>query len=325
MTDLNYYVKKFRKLRSDRNANWPDATLNRSPYKPLLLLSVMDLFAQGRITLNLVELSSDLGELFDLYCLQVLPSDSRWNIAMPFFHLCSEGFWHLSPLPGKEATVASGRQLRSITLLNETVQGVCLDEELYALLCVEESRNVLRTVLIETYFASDTQEALVKQGIINSEAFEYSQFLLSRARQAAKEETVIEKEYQQPVRDQGFRRAVVTAYNHRCAFCGIRMITPRGHTAVAAAHIIPWSVSHNDDPRNGLALCHLCHWTFDEGLVGVTPKYVVVSSPQLMANQNIPGYLTTLDRREMIGPDERELWPDITSLKWHLDKVFLKH
>ncbi|MCB8986015.1 MAG: HNH endonuclease [Ardenticatenaceae bacterium] len=27
----------------------------------------------------------------------------------------------------------------------------------------------------------------------------------------------------------------------------------------AAAHIIPWSESHNDDPRNGLALCHLCH------------------------------------------------------------------
>ena len=72
------------------------------------------------------------------------------------------------------------------------------------------------------------------------------------------------------MRDQGFRRAVVTAYTHRCAFCGIRMRTIDGHTAVDAAHIIPWSLSHNDDPRNGLALCKLCHWSFDEGLLGVS-------------------------------------------------------
>ena len=45
------------------------------------------------------------------------------------------------------------------------------------------------------------------------------------------------------------------------------MRTIDGHTAVDAAHIIPWSISHNDDPRNGLALCKLCHWSFDEGLL----------------------------------------------------------
>ena len=27
----------------------------------------------------------------------------------------------------------------------------------------------------------------------------------------------------------------------------MRMLTPEGHTAVKAAHIIPWAVSHNDD------------------------------------------------------------------------------
>lgn len=325
MTEMDHYIEKFRKLRSDHAASWPETSRKRSPYKPLLLLAVIDLFAQGSITTNLIELSSDLSELFDLYCLKVMPPDSRWNIAMPFFHLSAEGFWHLMPLPGKENILSSGKRLQSISLLTQTVRGVHLEEKLFALLCVQESRDVLRAVLIETHFAPEAHQELIQQGVINSEAFQYSQFLLAKARQQAKENQTVQTDYQQPSRDQGFRRAVVTAYNHRCALCGIRMLTPDGHTVVVGAHIISWSVNHNDDPRNGMALCHLCHWTFDEGLIGVSPEYVVLTSPQLVTSRNVPGHLATLNGRGLLGPDEQLLWPDPASLKWHLSEVFLKH
>ena len=246
------------------------------------------------------------------------------NIAMPFFHLSRESFWHLVPLPGKEPIVASGRRLQSNSLLTDTVRGALLDDDLYTLMCTEEPRNVLRGVLIETYFVPEAQQKLVEQGMINAQAFEYSELLLERARQEVKESPGEEGEYQPPVRDQGFRRAVITAYNHRCALCGIRMLTPGGHTAVAAAHIVPWSISHNDNPRNGMALCYLCHWTFDAGLVGVSPDYVVMTSPQLTTNRNVPGHLATLNGRGMLGPGERFLWPDTSSLKWHLREIYLK-
>ena len=62
---LEKYAEKFSKLRSDRNANWPEASLGRSPYKPVLLLAVMDLFAQGELTTNLIQLRPDLGDIFD--------------------------------------------------------------------------------------------------------------------------------------------------------------------------------------------------------------------------------------------------------------------
>jgi len=126
------------------------------------------------------------------------------------------------------------------------------------------------------------------------------------------------------VRDQGFRRAVVLAYNHRCAICGLRIQTPEGHTVVEGAHIKPWSVSHNDDPRNGVALCRLCHWGFDEGLLGVSPKFVVVVSNQLAANDNLPGHLVMMRDREIFKPQETQLWPDLDMVKWHFDKVFRK-
>jgi len=54
-------------------------------------------------------------------------------------------------------------------------------------------------------------------------------------------------------------------------------------SAIDAAHIIPWSLSHDDAPRNGMALCRLCHWTFDKGLLTVSARYHVVASPQLSA------------------------------------------
>jgi putative restriction endonuclease len=254
-----------------------------------------------------------------------MPPDQRGNLALPFFHLRSDGFWYLEPRPGKEAFLAATRQIRSANQLRDTVLGARLDEALYTLLCVEESRDLLRTVLIETYFAPEVQPTLVEQGAVNLEAFRYSQKLLEQARTQRVKERLMDKDsYKPAVRDQGFRRAVVIAYNHRCALCGIRMLTPDGHTVVAAAHIIPWSISQDDDPQNGMALCRLCHWTFDEGLIGVSSRYVVITSSQLATGQNVPGHLLTLDGRGVIGPVEPTLWPDLDALSWHRQHVFYK-
>jgi putative restriction endonuclease len=320
------YIERFANLRTDASpARWAAATRHRAPHKPLLLLAIMDLFAQGTITFDLIELTPDLGELFTLYWARVMPPDQHGNLALPFFHLKSDGFWHLVPHPGKESILAAARQIRSVNQLRDTILGAQLDDDLYTLLCVEESRDLLRAVLIETYFAPEMQPALVEQGAINVEAFLYSQALLEHARtQKVRERAVDEARYRPTARDQGFRHAVITAYDHRCALCGIRMLTPDGHTAVDAAHIVPWSVSHNDDPRNGMALCRLCHWTFDEGLVGVSPQYVVITSTQLAAAHNVPGHLVTLDGRGILGPFEQYLWPDLDALSWHHRHVFRK-
>ena len=318
------YIERFAKLRTDVSpARWSASTRHRAPHKPLLLLAIMDLFAEGSITANLVELTPELGELFTLYWARVMPRDQRGNLALPFFHLRSDGFWHLVPQPGKEALLSATRQIRSVNQLRDTLLGARLDEELYTLLGAKRSRDLLHAVLIETYFAPEVQLGLLEQGAINIESFRYSQKLLEQARtKQVKEQLADEDNYRLAARDQGFRRAVVTTYNHRCALCGIRMLTPDGHTAVDAAHIVPWSISHSNDPRNGMALCRLCHWTFDEGLISVSSHHVVITSPQLATNQNVPGHLLTLEGRGIIGPLEQPLWPDLDALSWHHRHVF---
>jgi hypothetical protein len=58
---LEEYLQMFAKLRTDRGRDrYPEITYHRAPHKPFLLLSVMDLIAQGRITVNLIEPSFEL-------------------------------------------------------------------------------------------------------------------------------------------------------------------------------------------------------------------------------------------------------------------------
>lgn len=321
---IDKYIEKFQKLRTDKSkSRWSESTQYKAPHKPLLLLSVIDLYKHGEIKGNLIELTLDLSELFTLYWSQVTTEDHRGNIILPFFHLRSDKFWHLIPKLGKESFVESVSQIRSGSVLRETVVGAKLDTELHKLLCIEKNQNILQTTLIKSYFSTKDQNSLMVQGKVNIEAFKYGELLLEKAlERKIKDSSRSIGEYDKKVRDQGFRHVVKKAYNHRCAICGIRMLTADGHTVVVAAHIVPWKESHNDDPRNGIALCPLCHWTFDEGLVSISQQYKILLSPQISIRKNVPGHLITLTDRKILGPNNQALWPNLNSISWHQRKKF---
>ncbi|MGH9941518.1 MAG: HNH endonuclease [Pyrinomonadaceae bacterium] len=318
---LTKYAEAFEKLRSDTSrARWSAGTKHRAPHKPLLLLAVLDSISQGAIKDNLIELTPDLCETFTLYWARVMPPDKRGDISTPFFHLTSESFWQLVPRPGKEVIVAAASRFRSINELNEVAFGAKFDDELFSLLRVREWRDILRSILVEKYFAPEVRAGLLEQSAINDEAFRYSLELLKQEKE--KRGISIPDEIKPAARDQGFRRAIVTAYAHRCTTCGLRILTADGHTVVEAAHIIPFSVSFNDDPRNGLCLCRLCHWNFDEGMLSVSARYEVMTSPQLAAQHNLPSYVVTFAGRSIIHPIEELFLPDLAALEWHRQNVF---
>jgi len=323
MSLLENYIYQFSHLRTDTNRQrWTPATYFHAPHKPFLLLSILDLFAEGSLQTNLIEITPELGDLFSKYWYILLPPDRRGNMALPFFHLGSSNFWHLLPIPGNEAILDCTRQIDTLSQLHRAVLGAKLDDELFQLLQVEEPRNALRTALIQTYFVPEYYAALLQQGSVNLQTYLYSQELIEKVQKQAKETATEEDQYQGNVRDQGFRRAIVQVYDHRCAICGVRMLTVDGHSVVDAAHIVPWSISHNDDPRNGMALCRLCHWTFDEGLTGVSAKYTVLLSSELRTSLNVPGHLLTLESRPILGPKQENFMPALNLLAWHRNNIF---
>jgi putative restriction endonuclease len=73
-----------------------------------------------------------------------------------------------------------------------------------------------------------------------------------------------------------------------------------------------------------MALCKLCHWSFDEGLMSVGTKYEVLVSKSVNINQNYPGHILTLSDRNIIKPEKVDFWPDQKNLAWHRKLVYRK-
>ncbi len=170
---IEQYIKKFSELNASKDrTHWTAVTPHRAPHKTLLLLSIIDLFAQGHIRGNFIALDDELMALFGLYWRAVNPPTRRGDITMPFFHLRSEGFWHLLPQPGMEAVLAAKRRTDGLKQLRQLVLGARLDDALYQLLQDEQSRSLLRTTLIQTYFAPELHPRLVERGQINAQAFQ---------------------------------------------------------------------------------------------------------------------------------------------------------
>lgn len=41
-------------------------------------------------------------------------------------------------------------------------------------------------------------------------------------------------------------------------------------------------------------------------------------------SQNLPGHLLTVENRQILGPTDDDLWPDLDALKWHRQNIFLE-
>jgi putative restriction endonuclease len=86
-TMLDKNLRMFARLRTDRGRDrYPEITYHRAPHKPFLLLFVMDLIAQGRITQNLIEPSYELVDTFNTYWASIMPPGSTTSMAYPFPH-----------------------------------------------------------------------------------------------------------------------------------------------------------------------------------------------------------------------------------------------
>jgi len=78
---------------------------------------------------------------------------------------------------------------------------------------------------------------------------------------------------------------------------------------------------HNDDVRNGMALCKTHHWLFDKGLICVDQHYRALVSKAIEKEE--PERLVSRFRgREILLPDTAERFPSQVALEWHRGEVF---
>ncbi len=123
-----------------------------------------------------------------------------------------------------------------------------------------------------------------------------------------------------PFRDRAFRRAVLRAYDERCALTGLKLINGGGRAEVQAAHIQPVAAKGPDMVANGLALSGTVHWVFDRGLVSLADDLSIMISRHVNDRTGLEAILSR-SGRAYLPMDVRER-PHPVFLKWHRETCF---
>jgi putative restriction endonuclease len=314
-------TEPLKKLRSDTSNPWPVEVNGRAPHKPFLLLAILDGVEQGWIQNNRIELTQPLIETFFEYWNRIMGEDHVTTISLPFFHMQSESFWKLIYKNDKEEFKNSP----SLGGLIDRVYYAEIDSELFNSIDEPDGRNQIRSLLIRTYFSEGTANRVADVSNFNLQAFNYSVQLEAFAAEPFRidhtdEEAVKYRVSKTQVRDAGFSRTVRAAYDYTCAICRSRVITQARGTLVDGAHIVPRSISNNDDPRNGIALCKTHHWLFDQYLLTIRPDHTLLLSNFLKVNKNEIGDLWSLNDKPVLLPVDERFLPAQEALEVHLGK-----
>lgn len=260
---LDYYERKITHLRVDRSKGV-------APHKPILLLAIIELIEYGKLSENKIYPTPLTTSTFLKYWSRLNSETHRANVSLPFFHLKSEGFWHLHPNKGYEKVLEFTKSIRTFSELRRVVSHATIDANLFLIFSNKIYRENMRGRIIETYF-QERKDILMGIFKENEESEKQRNELIADS--IKKFSPIKESEESEAKRKPIFRNAIMSIYDYTCAICKMQVLTVDGASIADAAHIIPFSISHNNDIRNGFALCKNHHWCFDRGLITVDQQF----------------------------------------------------
>lgn len=281
------------------------------PHKPVLLLAVLDLIADGQATPEAVPWSSGLRERFRKYFSLVRARDDKDTPQYPFRYLQSdEIWWPTQDVDGRR--IALEREPQAVERDSGRVQAA-LTGGLERFVLTPSDRTRLRKALVARFFpeARERLEPLYRDAV-NPEVV------------ADRVVNADESVQPQAGRKQGFRRKVLEIYDHQCTACGLRINVPNvpDGTFIDAAHLIPFSDSRNDHPTNGLALCKNHHWAMDRYLIAPAADGTWRTSPRLIAHRSDgERQIAELNGRRVLPPNDSAYQPSEAALRWRCERL----
>ncbi|NOR72001.1 MAG: HNH endonuclease [Methylomarinum sp.] len=314
--DIQYYIHCFKQLRRDRSKG--DA-----PHKPILLLSIIQLIESEFVSTNKIYLTPELVSIFKTTWSQLVNTDHKMSLPLPFYHMKSEPFWHLKANVGCEKWVEAKSAMRTFANLNEAVKYAELDEELFSLLKERHLCNELKVFLLDNYFPETKQNYPhsiyfddlneIAQQIIEEPASDY------QSRIEHLERSLDDSDFQQEifVRSHIFKREIPKIYDSTCCISGLRIDATINASMIDACHIIPFAESHNDSITNGLALCPNLHRAFDRGLIGIDDDYRVIINPIFTEPNDSPYSIRQFSGKQILLPKLERYYPDLGNLRRH--------
>jgi len=308
MNSLKLYIRKFQKLRT---AKYKGA---EAPHKPILLLAVIKNFDKGNILSNRICITPELVANFkDLWHQLVSNPGFTENFSLPFYHLKSDGFWHIHTIIGREILLTSSFSIRSFSHLKQVVDFVSLEDDLFELIVNKKSRFILQQTLLSRYFPNSpsiSDDNKLVQQVINQ--------ILNDPPEVYKSKSELFDEEEVFIRGGVFKREIPRIYNYTCCITGMRIIADRQVQMIDACHIVPFSESGDDTIGNGISLCPNMHRAFDRGLLSISDDYKVIIKDFHEADA---GYsIKQFAGRQIMLPAEEKYHPLRENLYVHRNK-----
>lgn len=307
MSLLVYYCKKFSKLHTAKVKG------RTAPHKAILLLAIIEGIEKGEIRENTIFITPELVANFkDLWCQLVEDTVFSANFSLPFYHLKSEGFWHLQTKFGRELILTSSNSIKSFAQLKEVIAFAYFDDELFELLHEEHTRSVLRQTLLSSYFPHH------KISHTNRLIETITEQILHEPAEVYKSKAVLFDEEEVFVRGGVFKKEIPRIYNYTCSISGLRIIADKEVQMIDACHIVPFSISGDDTIGNGISLCPNLHRAFDRGLIGIDDDYRVMVKPFF---EEANAYsIKQFEGKELLLPKQKGFYPLADNLRRHRER-----
>lgn len=270
----------------------------RAPHKPLLLLLALGLFSQGIRVLPYVQYEQKLIDLLREFG----PSRRSLHPEYPFWRLRNDGVWEVEA-QGEMRMRASNSDV---------------------------PRTELRAANATGHFPAELQETFSRNPRL---VIEVAQLLLSAHFPESLHQDLLDavglsregQDISRRRRDPNFRNAVLSAYQYRCALCGLDLRIGNMTIGLEAAHI-KWHQANGPDAiENGVALCSLHHKLFDLGAFTFEADRQVLVSEQVHGTGQFEQVLLRHHGQRMNSPVQPEQHPFPEFVRWHRTEVFKEH
>jgi putative restriction endonuclease len=206
----------------------------RAPHKPLLVLLALARWRQGnREPVRFDEIEAQLTALLQEFG----PSRQSFHPEYPFWRLQNDGVWVVASDQPMKPRASNNDMLKS-ELIAHHATGEFTTDVKAALEGAPGLLTNIASLMLEQHFPES----------LHSDILDAVGLSLSTTKPR--------------VRDSKFRQRILTAYEYRCAVCGLDIRLGSVSIALDAAHIRWHQADGPDEENNGFALCVLHHKTF---------------------------------------------------------------
>lgn len=279
-------------------------------HKVFLLLSFADVIANNLNNENRIYIDDTLESFYRGYWMkyerQIPYSPQR--IVLPLIKLQNDGIWDIQNSRLNENM--------GFDKVKNIVDNGVLDKKWEEFFKNPKYRSAFKENLINYFFRYDLESYHIVDVDNDPNLHRIAQKVLKKEQPDPKEIFL---------RSVAFREKIKEIYGYACCVSNTQ-IKARNFSLIEAAHIVDFSVAHNDSVDNGIALNPFFHKAFDAGYFTIEKDaqedFQVVVSQNFEENQKTNLRLKDFHKSKINLPHASDYYPNSEFLKWHQENQF---